>query len=46
VAIQEKWLGAMHPEFAASLNCLAVLYFLEGKYSKAEPIYQRALKIR
>ena len=28
---------------AASLNTLAVLYYLQGKYAEAEPLYKREL---
>ena len=39
-------LGPDHPDTALSLNNLAVLYDNQGKYDKAEPLYQRALTIR
>src|SRR5215813_7612663 len=38
--------GADHPDTAASLNNLALLYVLQGKYGEAEPLYKRALAIR
>ena len=31
---------------ATSLNNLAFLYWSQGKYAKAEPLYRRALAIR
>src|SRR5207245_8946794 len=34
------------PETAETLNALAALYYYMGQYAKAEPLYQRALKIR
>ena len=37
--------GPEHPDVAASLNNLAVLYDDQGKYAQAEPLYQRALAI-
>jgi tetratricopeptide (TPR) repeat protein len=43
--ILEAVLGAQHPDVAASLNNLAVLYKTQGFYEKAEPLYQRSLKI-
>jgi tetratricopeptide (TPR) repeat protein len=38
-------LGSQHPDVAQSLNNLAALYYAQGKYEEAEPLYQRALKI-
>ena len=38
-------LGAQHPDVAASLNNLALLYRAQGRYGEAEPLYQRALAI-
>jgi tetratricopeptide (TPR) repeat protein len=38
-------LGPDHPDTAESLNNLAILYFYQGKYEQAEPLYQRALAI-
>ena len=40
--IQEKALGPDHPDVATSLNNLALLYYNQGQYAKAEPLYQRA----
>jgi CHAT domain-containing protein/Tfp pilus assembly protein PilF len=45
LGIREKVLGKEHPDVAASLHNLAVLYYAQGKYSQAEPLYQRALAI-
>ncbi len=45
LAIYEQQLGATHPNTAASLNNLAMLYQAQGKYEQAEPLYQRALAI-
>src|SRR3989442_386611 len=44
--IRERVLGPEHPDTAASLNNLAVLYGSQGQYGKAEPLYARALAIR
>ena len=41
----EKALGPDHPDTATALNNLAELYYSMGDYAKAEPLYQRALKI-
>ena len=41
----EKALGPEHPDVAASLHNLAVLYDHQGKYAETEPLYQRALRI-
>jgi tetratricopeptide (TPR) repeat protein len=46
LAIDEKSLGADHPDTATSLNNLAYVYDSQGKYTKAEPLYRRALAIR
>ncbi len=34
------------PHVAESLNNLAVLYLIQGKYAEAEPLHKRALAIR
>ncbi len=46
IAIGEKTLGLEHPDLAARLNNLALLYQAQGNYEEAEPLYQRALAIR
>jgi CHAT domain-containing protein/Tfp pilus assembly protein PilF len=43
---RERELGPDHPDVAAAINNLAVLYANKGEYAKAEPLYQRALVIR
>src|SRR5262245_2474725 len=43
--IRERVLGPDHPDVAAAINILAVLYENKGDYAKAEPLYQRALAI-
>ena len=45
LALREKALGPDHPDVATSLNNLAGLYHAQGRYAKAEPLYQRALAI-
>jgi tetratricopeptide (TPR) repeat protein len=40
--IHEKSYGRDHPNVATSLNDLAELYRIEGRYAEAEPLYQRA----
>ena len=45
MAIREKALGPDHPHTATSLNNLAGLYYTQGKYDLAEPLYERALAI-
>ena len=35
-------MGADHPDVATSLNNLAGLYQLQGRYSEAEPLYGRS----
>jgi tetratricopeptide (TPR) repeat protein len=55
-AIAEPWyeaclskaqdrLGAEHPAVATSLNNLAALYQVQGRYGEAEPLHRRALAI-
>jgi CHAT domain-containing protein/tetratricopeptide (TPR) repeat protein len=39
-------MGPEHPDTAASLHNLALLYKAMGAYDKAEPLYQRSLAIR
>ncbi len=43
--IDEKLLGADHPNIAASLSNLADNYIAQENYSEAEPLYKRALVI-
>ncbi|AFY34814.1 tetratricopeptide repeat protein [Calothrix sp. PCC 7507] len=38
--------GESHPNVAASLNNLALLYQFQGKYSAAEPLFIQALEMR
>jgi CHAT domain-containing protein len=45
LAIREKALGPDHPNVAMSLNSLAELYRSQGRYTDAEPLYQRSLDI-
>ena len=45
LATFEKALGPEHPDVATSLNNLASLYYAQGKYAEAEPLYKRALPI-
>jgi len=45
IAIDEKTYGPDHQEVASSLNNLAVLYFSQGDYAKAEPVSLRSLAI-
>ena len=40
LAIIEKILGKDHPNVATSLNNLAGLYKVIGRYSEAEPLYK------
>ena len=45
LAICEQELGAQHPDTARSLNNLATLYRVQGKYEQAEPLLQQALAV-
>ena len=42
VAINERALGPDHPDVAACLNSLALMYEDQGMYALAEPLYVRA----
>jgi len=46
LAIDEKKLGANHPDTATDLNNLAKLYAAQGRLAEAEPYYTRAVAIR
>ena len=45
LALREQALGPEHPDVAQSLNNLAELYRTQGRYAKAEPLYERSLAI-
>ena len=44
--IKQRQLGADHLNVAGSLNNLALLYYLQGRYNEAEPLCLQALEIR
>ena len=44
--LQRRHLGLEHPKVASSLDKLALLYYNQGQYAQAEPLYQRAMAIR
>ena len=44
--VAEEIVGPDHPNVAASLNNLALLYKTQGQYAQAEPLYKRALQIK
>ncbi len=44
--IRRTTLGENHPDYANSLNNLAVLYREMGDYAAALPLYRQALEIR
>ena len=46
LAINEKALGADHPDTVRSLNNLVSLYYSQGKFAEAEPLIKRVLAIR
>lgn len=46
LAINERLLGAKHPDLAMSLCNLAALYHHQGRYAEAEPLFKRSLAIR
>lgn len=41
-----SWEPTIPKRLLASINNLATLYFKQGKYAEAEPLYQRALAIQ
>ena len=45
VAIQEKALGAEHPELIVVLNNLAEYYRKQARFGEAEPVFLRAIEI-
>ena len=44
--VTKERLGEEHPDFAESLNNLALLYRYQGKYREAEPLYLQALELK
>ncbi len=45
LALQTEVLGEKHPSTLISLNNLARLYNLQGRYDLAEPMYEKALAL-
>jgi len=45
LSVAKRTVGPNHPDYATSLNNLALLYSRLGRYDKAEPLYLRALTI-
>jgi tetratricopeptide (TPR) repeat protein len=45
LAVRKEVLGERHPDYAGSLNYLAVLYHHMGEYEKARPLYEQAVKL-
>ena len=45
LTIRENALGPEHPDVAQSLNNLAGLYYKQGQYAQAKPLYKQALAI-
>ncbi|NEO73418.1 MAG: CHAT domain-containing protein [Moorea sp. SIO3H5] len=43
--LRKRLLGEEHPHVASSLNSLAGLYFRQGRYQQAEPLYLQALDL-
>jgi CHAT domain-containing protein/tetratricopeptide (TPR) repeat protein len=44
--IRKEALGEEHPDYAAGLNSLGLVYWSMGDYARAEPLYRQALQIR
>jgi tetratricopeptide (TPR) repeat protein len=45
LALDEQFLGPLHPNVGVSLNGLAMLFNQQGKLGEAQPLYERALAI-
>jgi tetratricopeptide (TPR) repeat protein len=43
--LDKRLLGEEHPYVAKSLNNLAKLYYSQGRYTEAEPLYVQALEL-
>ncbi|MFM6517189.1 MAG: tetratricopeptide repeat protein, partial [Microcystis panniformis] len=43
--LYKRLLGDNHPYVAQSLNNLAALYYSQGRYTEAEPLYLEAINI-
>lgn len=46
LAIREQVLAPEHPDRAATLNDLGMLYLIQGKYQQATPLLEQTLKFR
>jgi CHAT domain-containing protein/tetratricopeptide (TPR) repeat protein len=46
IKIKKQTLGPDHPEVGKIMNNLAVLYWEQGRYAEAEPLYGQSLKIK
>ncbi len=44
--LTKRWLGDEHPNVATNLNNLANLYYSQGRYREAEPLYLQTLELR
>jgi CHAT domain-containing protein len=45
-ALRKEILGEKHPDYALSLNTLAILHYYLGNYELAEPLYLETIKIQ
>ena len=45
LSIREQTLPPRHPDLGQSLNNLALVYKMEGKYEQAELLYKKALMV-
>ena len=43
--VKKQLLGDNHPDVASSLNNLAGLYYTQGRYEAAEPLFLQALEL-
>ena len=46
IQLRKKLLGGEYPDVATSIDNLAQLYYSQGRYEEAEPLYLQALKLR
>jgi tetratricopeptide (TPR) repeat protein len=44
--LRQELFGERHPSVATSINNLALLYYSQGRYEKAEPLYKQSLSLK
>ena len=46
LSVVKERLGSEHPDYAICLNNLAYIYYFQGRYEQAEPLYLEAYELR